>query len=166
MTDSHPTPISLTYGAVRVGTVTTWDEACANLRKQISGTYRPNGAMSWLNATAIAREAHELAQVDAPVNGMICTAGSWTWGDSIRAAQEGERGLTAGDLAILHDYPNGHYGWWSVNVLVKILSVGTYGGRPTVTVRITDRSASQFDAGQVITVSATAIRRRNASGRR
>lgn len=166
MTVDNPTLISLTYGAVRVATVATWEEASAVLHKQISDAYRPNGRMSNPNDVALAHERHELAQVAAgPQSDMIVTSGPWAWGDSIRAAQLGEHGLTAGDLAILHDYSAG-YRSWTIDVKVKIIAVCGDPSRPMVRVRVTDWSASQLTHGDIITVSASRIRRRSASGRR
>lgn len=163
MTASNPTgapaPISITYGAVRLATVTTWTEAANVLRRQIADAYRPNGPMSSLNQVALAHEAHELAQiVTGPVNGLLVTSGPWAWGDSIRAAQEGAHGLTTGDLAYVHDYPNG-YSTWTVDVKVKILGINA--GTQRVTVRVTDYSASQFAPGEIVTVHASKLRRRN-----
>lgn len=154
--------ISITYGAVRVATVSTWPEAQAVLRRQISDVYRPNGRLSSPNQVALAHEAHELAQVAlGPQSGLIVTSGPWAWGDSIRAAQQGAVGLTAGDLACAHDVSNG-YSSWTIDVKVKILGINA--GTQRVTLRVTDYSASQFAPGEIVTVHASKIRRR--SGRR
>jgi hypothetical protein len=105
------------------------------------------------------RRRHELAQVaNGPANGLIVTSGSWAWGDSIRAAQEGEYGLEAGDLAYVHDFPNGSYYVWTIDAKCKIVAVS--GESHRVTVRITDKSAVQFAAGDLVTVDATRIRPR------
>lgn len=151
-------PISITYGCVRVGTVYTWTGARAMLRAMIERTY----ARPMHSPLRERRRQHELAQVTAgPVNGMIVTSGAWAWGDSIRAAQEGEHGLEAGNLAIVHEYPNGSYHVYTVDVKCKILAIS--GESHRVTVRITSNSAVQFAAGDVVTVDATRIRRRKAA---
>jgi hypothetical protein len=152
------TPISITYGCVRIATVSTWADACALLHGQIADDYRPNGRMSSPNQVALAHEAHELAQVAAgPQSGMIVTSGTWAWGDSIRAARAGEHGLTAGDLAYVHDFPNG-YSTWTIDAKAKILAVNADTRR--VTLRITDQSAVQFAPGESVVVHATRIRPR------
>lgn len=148
-------PISITYGCVRIATVYTWTSARATLRKMITNTY----ARPMASQLRERRKQHELDQVTAgPVNGMIVTSGSWAWADSIRAAQEGAHGLTAGDLAYLHDFPNGSFAAWTIDVKCKILAIT--GDSHRVTVRITDQSAVQFSPGDIVTVDATRIRPR------
>jgi hypothetical protein len=148
-------PISIMYGHVRVATVYTWTGARAALRAMIDRTY----ARPMHSPLREQRRQHELAQVvNGPVNGLIVTSGPWAWGDSIRAAQEGEHGLEAGDLAYAHDCPNGSYNAWTVDVKCKIVAIT--GESHRVTVRITDKSAVQFAAGDLLTVDATRIRPR------
>ncbi len=72
----------------------------------ISDAYRPNGPMSLPLRPDLERGMEaELERVySAPVNGLIVATATGRYGP-IRAAQEGERGLTAGDLAIIYDHP-------------------------------------------------------------
>jgi hypothetical protein len=148
-------PISITYGHVRVAVVADWTAAKTMLRAMVDRAYRRD-MHSQLRAQ---RKQHELDQVTAgPVNGLIVTSGPWSWADSIRAAMAGEHGLTAGDLAYVHDYPNGSYNAWTIDVKCKIVAIT--GDSHRVTVRITDRSAIQFATGETVTVDASRIRPR------
>jgi hypothetical protein len=154
-------PISITYGCMRVATVYTWTAARIVLRTMILGYYA-GGVRNARSDLLRHRMDRELCMVAAgPVDGMIVAAGPWTWGDSIRAAQEGEHGLGAGDLAYVHDFPNGHRHAWKIDTKCKIIYVS--GESHRVTVRITDKSAIQFTPGEIVTVDATRIRRRKAS---
>lgn len=133
--------ISVVFNHVRLAYVPSWDEARAALRNSIMYG-------CWGNPEDWRRDL--LRKVDEePVNGRITV--SARAGDH-RFAADGEHGLIFGDLACVHDYPNG-FSRWTVHVKCKVLSV-THAG---VQVRITSRNAIQFSAGDALMVPVTKV---------
>lgn len=158
--------ISIVLGAVRIATALNWAEATDMMRTQVTAKY--SGIYYGSQGEILRRRlADELGQVNAgpKAGNMLCVGGPWTWGTDIRYAVPGESGLTAGDLCVIKDEPNGRYGGWTVRVKAKILRVDITGGTARVTVRITDRSATQFRAGEITTVGAGKIFPRRKSER-
>ena len=138
--------ISIVYGSVRVAEAGTWPEARGRLREQINAMYdywpQTEGAQK-------ARES-ELARVTLPPLAEVMTISRYLY------AAEGGGGLTAGDLAYVHDFPNGSLGYgWTINVKCKILSIGPV----HATVRITGDSI-QFMRGETRSVPLSCLRRR------
>lgn len=154
-----PDTISITLGAVRVATVTTWDEARAIIARDIRDKYASVIRSAWLDFWQ-RRQDYELDQVAAdPIDGVIFVGGPWSWGTDIRTAREGAYGLTAGDLCYVHDYSAG-YSSWTIDVKAKIVAVCGDSARPMVRVRVTDWSACQLMHGEIVTVHCDRIRSR------
>lgn len=157
-----PPPISITVGAVRVRTVHNWPAARTVLRRMVNDAYLPNGGLTFRPLPHnLERDLSAiLATIEAgPLNGLII-ASAGADPSYVRVAQEGEHGLTVGDLCYLQDCPNGNYGWWTIRVKAKITAVDPDSGR--VTARVTDWSASQFTHGEIAVVHADRVRPRPA----
>lgn len=156
-------PISIVIGHVRIATSYTWTGARIALRKDIEESY-PLGMFP--RDLVAQRRAYELVRLISEPDGtpgsrLLMTSGTWAWGDTIRYAQEGEHGLTSGDLCLVHDYANGcHRSAWTVDVKAVIIAVTPH---HKVTVRITGESL-QFDRNQVLTIPSSFIRPRAKRG--
>jgi hypothetical protein len=143
--------ISIVLGNIRIGTADSWTEARQLLREDIEGSYPMFGG-------DLARQhyAYERDMLTTePVNGLLMTSGTWAWASTMRYAQEGMHGLSAGSLADIRDYNHGSLGWWTVSVKCKIISVTGH----SVTARITGESV-QFRRGQTVTIPSTYFARR------
>lgn len=149
--------ISICLGYVRIAEIrdsTDWHSARARLRDDIYRTYPSfNGP-----DLAMRHKADELANLaKAPAGGLLVTSGQWASMDCLRYAQEGKRGLTAGDLACVHMHSNGSSDY-TIDVKCKITAIDGIGHRATV--RVTGDSI-QFTRGEKITIPSTFLRPRN-----
>lgn len=159
MTDESsliPRKISVIYGHVQVGRALNWPAAREALSESIYAMFGPR--VTGIGSVADARERHLARAASAPVE--ETPAGSrWIWiadpGRTVWCAQEGDHGLQAGDLAIVHDAhePGAHE--WTVDVKCRITEVD---GRRAL-VRITGKCV-QFDVGQGLWVNVDQIRPR------
>lgn len=154
--DLTPRKISIIYGYVQVGRALNWPAARDELRKSVHDMFGPR--VTGIGSVADARERHLARAASAPVEEMS-TGSRWIWigdpGRTVWCAQEGDHGLSAGDLAIVHDAHEP--GAWSWTVNVKCQITGITGRRARI--KITGNSV-QFTRGQETTVGIDLIRPR------
>lgn len=146
--DFTPRKISIVYGYVQMGRALHWQMAREELVKSVYAMFgRPT---TGIGSVAIARTRHLERARTAPVEEY--PAGQhWIWladaGHTVWCAQEGDHGLTAGDLAIAHDCTNGARYAWTIDVKCRIVAVDGRRAR----IKITGESV-QFTRGQETTV--------------
>lgn len=149
-----PDQISVCFGSVRVATAANWTDARELLAAHISAVY---AQFARTDRADRAREDELARAALAPVDGgFLVTSAPGAWSGSTRYAVEGVRGLSAGDLAYVRDYPNRHLSAWTINVKCKILSVGP----AECIVRITGESL-QFTRNEVRSIPIGYLCRRN-----
>lgn len=157
-TDLAVRKISIIHGYVQVGRALNWPAAREALARSVYDVFGPRvTGIGRVGAAAAARRLLRRA-ASAPVE--ETSAGSrWIWiadpGHGVWCAQEGDHGLQAGSLAIVHDaHEPGAYEW-TVDVKCRITEVD---GRHAL-VKITGNSV-QFERGQLVRVGTDQVRPR------
>jgi hypothetical protein len=141
--------ISICLGYVRIADAETWAQAQEFLRREICDSYPvypAPGIAEWKE-----RELSAAAAGPDP-RGMLVTSRTGTGMAELRWAREGEHGLTAGDLAVIHDFRHRNRDIWTIDVKCRITAVT--GRTHRADVQVTGES-QQFTRHERITLPVT-----------
>jgi hypothetical protein len=145
--------VSILYGYCRVATAANWADARELLRAHLD-TVHAHYARTERSDHFYEMECGRIA-LNRIEDGFLFTSPRGTFFDVTRYAREGRHGIVPGDLAIIQDCPNGHYGWWTIAVKCKVISIGPL----EATVKITGDS-SQFTRGETRSIPLSFLRPR------
>ncbi len=135
--------------AVRFGTAPTWEAAREALADHMETEFRSWSCIGADQRAILATKVAAIREASEPAPGRLYEVGDQWHGISAHA------GIGPGDLAILHDYGNGHRDW-TIDVKCKVLA----GAEPgQVRIQVTGDSL-QLARWEIRKVPASFIRRR------